>query len=186
MYEHAAQVPLVLAGPDAPNGKVVKTAVSHLDVHQTILNCVGLPPSDADRSLPGASLYKIAAAPDDAGRAVFSEYHAAGAPTGSFLMRRGRYKLIYYVDMAPELFDLEADPEEMNDLAGDPAHRSLVAELEALLRQVGDPEEIDRRAKADQAALVAKHGGRDAVLKRGAFGGTPAPGYKAEYEAGAG
>jgi choline-sulfatase len=186
MYEHAAQVPLVLAGPDAPNGKVVKTAVSHLDVYQTILNCVGLPPSDADRSLPGASLYKIAAAPDDAGRAVFSEYHAAGAPTGSFLMRRGRYKLIYYVDMAPELFDLEADPEEMNDLAGDPAHRSLVAELEALLRQVGDPEEIDRRAKADQAALVAKHGGRDAVLKRGAFGGTPAPGYKAEYEAGAG
>jgi choline-sulfatase len=74
----------------------------------------------------------------------------------------------------------------MKDLAADPAHRSLVAELEALLRKVADPEEVDRRAKADQAALVAKHGGRDAVLKRGAFGGTPAPGYKAEYEAGAG
>ena len=185
MYEHAAQVPLILAGPDVAPGRTVKTAVSHLDAYKTILDCVGLEPSGAEHDLPGGSLYRIAAAGDDASRAVFSEYHAAGAATGAFLLRRGRHKLIYYVDMAPELFDLEADPEELDNLAAKPEHAALLRDMEAALRRIADPEAVDRRAKADQAALVARHGGRDAVLKRGAFGGTPAPGYKAEYESGA-
>jgi choline-sulfatase len=204
MYEHAAQVPLILAGADVPAGRTVKTAVSHLDAYQTILDCVGLsasrvssrdalsktaagrnrPPTRAERDLPGASLYRIAAEPDDDARPAFSEYHAAAAATGAFMLRRGRHKLIYYVDMAPELFDLEADPEELNDLASIPAHADLLRDMEAALRRIADPEAVDRRAKADQAALVERHGGRDAVLKKGAFGGTPAPGYKAEYESG--
>ncbi len=185
MYEHAAQVPLILAGADVPAGKTVKTAVSHLDVYQTILDCVGLPATSAEHDLAGTSLYRIAAEPDDDARPAFSEYHAAGAATGAFSLRRGRHKLIYYVDMEPELFDLEADPEELDNLAARPDHADLLRDMEAELRRIGDPEEIDRRAKADQAALVERHGGRDAVLKRGAFGGTPAPGYKAEYESGA-
>lgn len=185
MYEHSAQVPLIIAGDGIPAGKTVKTPVSHLDGYQTILDCVGLEPAGAEHDLPGTSLYKIAAADDDDTRPILSEYHAAGAATGAFLLRRGEYKLIYYVEMAPELYDLEADPEELNNLATDPEHADLLRDMEAELRRIADPEEVDRRAKADQAALVERHGGRDAVLKRGAFGGTPAPGYKAEYEAGA-
>jgi choline-sulfatase len=142
-----------------------------------------LEPVGAEHDLPGTSLYKTAAADDDM-RPVFSEYHAAGAATGAFMLRRGKYKLNYYVGMAPELFDLDADPEELTNLANDPAHAALLEDMESALRRIADPEEIDRRAKADQAALVERHGGRDAVLKRGAFGGTPAPGYKAEYEPG--
>jgi choline-sulfatase len=185
MYEHAAQVPLILAGPDVAQGRTVKTAVSHLDAYRTILDCVGLATTGAEHDLPGGSLYRIAAAGDDASRPVFSEYHAAGAATGAFLLRRGRHKLIYYVGMAPELFDLEADPEELDNLAAKPEHAALLRDMEAALRRIADPEAVDRRAKADQAALVERYGGRDAVLKRGAFGGTPAPGYKAEYESGA-
>jgi choline-sulfatase len=185
MYEHAAQVPLILAGADVPKGKTVKTAVSHLDAYQTILDCLALKPTPAEHDLPGRSLYRIAAEPDDDSRAVFSEYHAAGAATGAFLLRRGRYKLIYYVDMAPELYDLDADPEELNDLSASPDHAELLRDMEAALRRIADPETVDKRAKADQAALVERNGGRDAVLRKGAFGGTPAPGYKAEYEPGA-
>jgi choline-sulfatase len=184
MYEHAAQVPLILAGADVPAGKTVKTPVTHLDAYQTILECVGLPPTGAEHDLPGASLYAIANAADDDTRPAFSEYHAAGAPTGAFLLRRGRYKLIYYVEMEPELYDLEADPEELDNLAASPDHADLVRDLEAELRRIADPEAVDKRAKADQAALVERNGGRDAVLKKGAFGGTPAPGYKAEFESG--
>lgn len=184
MYEHAAQVPLVIAGDGIPIGKTVNTPISHLDGYQTILDCVGLEPVGAEHDLPGTSLYKTAAADDDHTRPVFSEYHAAGAATGAFMLRRGKYKLNYYVGMAPELFDLDADPEELTNLANDPAHAALLQDMERALRRIADPEEIDRRAKADQAALVERHGGRDAVLKRGAFGGTPAPGYKAEYEPG--
>jgi len=185
MYEHAAQVPLIITGADVPEGKTVKTPVSHLDGYQTILDCVGLERTGAEHDLPGTSLYQIAVANDDEMRPAFSEYHAAGAATGAFMLRRGKYKLIYYVEMEPELFDLEADPEELTNLAADPAHAALLKDMEAALRRIADPEEVDRRAKADQAALVERHGGRDAVLKRGAFGGTPAPGYKPDYEPGA-
>jgi choline-sulfatase len=185
MYEHAAQIPLIMAGADVPKGKTVKTPVSHLDFYQTILDCVGEPATEAEADLPGGSLYPIAAGDDDDSRVAFCEYHASGAKTGAFMLRRANYKYVYYVDMTPELFDLDADPEELDNLAAKPGNESLLAEFEALLRGIADPEAVDRRAKSDQAALVEKHGGREAVLQRGTFGGTPAPGYKADFESGA-
>jgi choline-sulfatase len=44
-----------------------------------------------------------------------------------------------------------------------------------------DPEEADRRARADQAARIAQFGGREAILARGSFGHSPIPGEKAVY-----
>jgi choline-sulfatase len=184
MYEPAANIPMIMAGPDVPQGKVCNTPVTHVDCYQTILDCVGVPLDDTDRSLPGTSMYEIAAKSDDKTRVGFSEYHASSAVTGAFMLRRDNYKYIYYVEMEPELFDIDNDPMELNDLSKAPQHQALMREFEALLRDIVDPEEVDRRAKADQAALVEKHGGREAVLKRGSFGGTPAPGYKPEFKAG--
>ena len=64
---------------------------------------------------------EIAAEPADPDRAILSEYHAAGAVSGAFMLRKGRFKLNWYIGFPPELFDLQADPEELTDLAGDPA-----------------------------------------------------------------
>ena len=116
-----------------------------------------------------------AAKADDPNRIGFSEYHAVGAVTGAFMVTRGRYKYHHYVGFAPELFDLEADPEETRNLAGDPAYSAVVAEYEALLRSMLDPEAVDRRAKDDQNALVARYGGPEAVRTLGNPGATPAP-----------
>jgi choline-sulfatase len=74
------------------------------------------------------------------------------------------------------LFDLEADPEEAHDLAGDERHAPVLREFEATLRAMLDPEAIDRRAKDDQNALVARFGGRERALSMGPPGATPAPG----------
>ena len=49
------------------------------------------------------------------------------------------------------------------------------------LRSIADLETQDRQAKADQHALVQLHGGRDAVVERGGFGATPAPGAKPKF-----
>ena len=57
----------------------------------------------------------------------------------------------------------------------------MCARLEARLREICDPEEVDRRAKADQAATIAKHGGKDVILARGDFGYSPAPGQKPDF-----
>jgi choline-sulfatase len=170
---------MIMAGPDVPVGHVVSTPVSLVDVFPTVLDCTGTSavPEDADK--PGRSLLSLARGPQEPERVAFSEYHAAGAATGAFMLRKGRYKLVHYVGMRPQLFDLQDDPQELQDLAQDPARQAVLAQLQAELRSICDPEEVDHRAKADQADIVERNGGREAVIRRGTFGATPPPGTDA-------
>ena len=79
------------------------------------------------------------------------------------MIRKGRYKYIYYVGFSSELFDLESDPEEIHDLSDDPLYVDVVRDYEAILRAIVDPEEVDRRANAAQKELVEQAGGPEAV-----------------------
>lgn len=180
MYEESAGVPMILAGPDVPQGFVCCEPVSLLDCFPTIVAGAGLATHPQDRDLPGASLFDLArgVAPR---RTVMSEYHAAGAVTGAFLIRKGRFKYVHYVGMKPQLFDLEADPQERRDLGADPGYRGLIADCEAALRQVVDPERADALARADQNARIAAFGGREKVIAHGSFGYSPTPGTKPVY-----
>ena len=179
LYEESAGVPLIVAGPDVPAGRVVATPVSHVDCAPTILECAGLLPRVGGRALPGASLFALAegAMPS---RPVISEYHAIGSIAGAYMLRFGRWKYCHYVGARPQLFDLDADPEELADVAGDPRHATALAEGERLLRAALDPEATDARAKRRQADLLAQFGGREKALARGDLGFTPAPGTAAE------
>jgi choline-sulfatase len=165
-----------------PAGQQVETLTSLVDSAPTIMACVGATPAPEDSTLPGRSLFEIIEGADQ-DRPAFSEYHAAASMTGTFMLRDGKYKLIYFVGMAPQLFDLEADPNEKVDLAASPAHANVLARLESRLREICDPEEVDRRARADQAATIAQHGGAETILKRGDFGYSPAPGQKPDFAA---
>ena len=69
-------------------------------------------------------------------RTILSEYHAAGAICGSYMIRHGKYKYIYYVGYTPMLFDLEADPHERRDLALVPEYRTELAACDAALRAI--------------------------------------------------
>ena len=180
MYEETAAVPLILAGPDLPEGVTCRTPVSHVDCYPTFLGASGVALTEPERAYPGRSLFDIVhgATPR---RNVFSEYHAMGSTTGAFMIRNGKYKFVYYPKYAPQLFDLEADPEELCDLGEDPGHANVRAECEMLLRRICDPEEVDARAKRRQAEQVAKHGGREAVIARGDLGYSPPPGHKPDF-----
>src|SRR5262245_39916916 len=114
-------------------------------------------------------------------RTVFSEYHAAGAATGVFMIRHGKFKFIYYVGMPPQLFDLQADPSESYDLGQQANYAPVLADCEAALRKIVNPEQVDAQARADQAARIGKLGGRQAILARGSFGHSPVPGSKPVY-----
>ncbi|MHC4994280.1 MAG: sulfatase-like hydrolase/transferase [Planctomycetota bacterium] len=176
MYEESAAVPLILAGDDVPTGCVCDSPVSLVDSYQTILEGAGVSLTEQEQAeLPGDSLWAIAngAHPD---RAVFSEYHAIASENGAYMLRRGRYKLIYHVHQPAQLFDLRDDPLETTDLADSPEHADVLADLERQLRAICDPEAVDARAKADQAALIERHGGEEAVVARGTFLNSPAPG----------
>ena len=112
---------------------------------------------------------------------MFSEYHAAGSPSAGFMLRKGRWKYHHYIGYEPELFDLESDREELHDLAADPAHAETRAMMERELREICDPDAVDRTAKADQARLIESHGGREKALFVGAPAATPVPGANAKF-----
>lgn len=84
-------------------------------------------------------------------RAVFGEYHGPGAVTGEFMVRQGKWKYIHYEGMRPQLFNLEDDPGELQDLGGDPAYEEVCDQLNQILRQeFGDLTALDARIKAYQ------------------------------------
>jgi choline-sulfatase len=179
MYEEAAGVPMIIAGPGLPQGVVCREPVSLVDCFPTILSWAGVPPRPEDRDLPGLPLHEIArTAPK---RTILSEYHAAGAATGVFMIRKGPFKYVYYAGMPAQLFDLDADPQETRDLAAEPGYQGLLADCEKQLRAVVDPDAADRLAKSDQAARIAAYGGREAILNLGSFSHSPVPGTKAVY-----
>jgi len=171
MYDDACGVPMILAGADVPAGAVVDTPVSLVDVAPTAAQATGCA---AEGPWVGRSLIELAQGVDT-DRAVFAEYHAAGADTGVFMLRKGRWKLVYYVGQRPQLFDLEADPGERADIGADPDHAEVRAMLEAELREICDPEEVSARAFADQARVIAANGGREGIQGSADIPFTPAP-----------
>lgn len=180
MYEESAGIPLLLAGPDVPTGQVCDTPVSLVDCFPSALACVGAAPHAADDDLPGHSLWAIARG-DGPQRTILSEYHAVGSRTGSFMIRHGEYKYVHYASYPPQLFHLGNDPDELHDLAEQPHYQQVRLDCEAQLRALLDPQAVDALAKSDQARKIAAHGGREALVKRGSFGYTPAPGETAVY-----
>lgn len=177
MYEESAAIPLILAGPGIPEGRRIGTPASLVDIYPTILESFGI--DDRDR-LPGVSLIDLASGPER-DRTVFAEYHAVGSTRGFYMIRDRRYKYVYYVDAPEQLFDLEADPEECRNLAEKPAYEPLVAQYKRELLKIVDPEEIDSAARADQRKKVDEFGGREAVIRRGAFDNSPVPGEAPKF-----
>lgn len=178
MYEEAAGIPMIVAGPSVPEAKISNTAVTLVDIAPTILEGVGLPEMIGDEGLRGQSLVELAKEPDLLGRAAFSEYYGPGAARAAFMIRKENFKFIYYAGYEPELFDLDKDPEELTNLCDNPNFKCIAEGWEETLRGIVDPDDADERAYADQCALIEKHGGRDKIIDRGAFQGSPVPGEK--------
>ena len=170
-YEESAAVPMIMAGPNIGHDKC-HTAVSLLDISATIPSFFGLEPTP---EMVGTDLRALAQSPEDKNRVIFSEYHAAGAVTGAFMLRKGDWKLIYYVGFKPELFNLDTDPDEIINYAEEPAYDKILADLMAELRAICDPEAVDAKAHAEQRVMVDALGGLEAVREMGPKGATPPP-----------
>jgi choline-sulfatase len=183
MYEESAAVPMIIAGQGVARGAVIDTPVSLVDCYRSVLEAVGCPLSAEDRARPSQSLWEIAAGakPD---RHVLSEYHAVASITGSFMIRHGRWKYVHHVGYRPELFDLQSDPGEGTDLAEQPELAPVLAECKAALLRICDPEAVSAEAFADQHRRIVSHGGREAIMARGDYGYTPAPGEKPAFAVG--
>lgn len=172
MYEDSVGIPLIARGPGIKAG-VNPTPVTLADLAATIELAVGAEPSRPQSSWRGQPLQDFIDRPEP-DRPVIAEYHDGGSPCGVFMLRLGPWKLVYYAEgHPPQLFDLERDPRELEDLAADPARQRKLAQLRETLYSIVDPETVNRRAFTDQAAMIERLGGLDAIRAVPSFNHTP-------------
>ena len=133
-YEPSAKVPLLMAGPDVPASGVVRSRhVGLHDLASTITSWHGLGP------MPGADGVPLFAGRiprrDILLQGTF-ENDAAISYTG--LRTPNRHKYLEYGSGEVELYDLAADPQELQNLAEQPAYAELRATLAARLDDLRD------------------------------------------------
>jgi arylsulfatase A-like enzyme len=151
MYETSLRVPLLARWPaELPAGHVVRRCVDHYDTFRAICDWAGVEggSTGAGHQGPGRSYRRLARGearvPWNDTR--FSEY-------GDLRMIRSpRYKLVKRYPTGPDdLFDLQADPGETQNLAGEAEYTALTAalttELESFYAQYEDPAKSGLRVK---------------------------------------
>ena len=131
MYEEALRTPLLISYPKEIRQKSSTTGLSqNLDLAPTLLDVAGITvPGD----MQGESLRRLWQDKDAAWReSIYYHYYEKGfGATPHYGIRTNRYKLIRFYDVvdAWELYDLETDPAEMNNLYEDPEYGQIVNEL---------------------------------------------------------
>jgi arylsulfatase A-like enzyme len=144
LYEFGGmQVPLFFAGPGIPKGGT-KALVYLYELYPTLCELAGIPVPDG---LDAKSLVPIIKGQQPTIRdCLFTAYKNCQRS-----IRDDRWKLIRYplIDKN-QLFDLQADPHEMNDLAAKPEYADKIKELTALM-------EKSRKQYGDKAPLVVPH-----------------------------
>ena len=147
-YDTVQRVPMIVYDPDpaadATRGSVDSRLVEAVDVVPTFIDALRLPL--ATERIEGHSLLPLLRGEPVAGwrDAVFSEldysYREARRILGrtpeecrAWMVRTGRWKYVHWRGFRPQLFDLDADPDEYVDLGDDPAWESVRAEMRARL-----------------------------------------------------
>ncbi len=145
-YESAWHVPLMIRDPRRPaaHGRRVAAFTESTDIVPTVLDLIGagIPPGLDGRPL---TAFLEGETPADWRDAVHMELEygepdhvsARARATGTGLnrsnlaiLREARWKLVHFNGgLKPLLFDMAADPGELNDLAGDPAHAGELLRL---------------------------------------------------------
>lgn len=126
LYEPAVRVPLIVRPPGGRrDGRVVGDLVEHVDVPATVRAVAGAPavPDSEGRSLTG---YVTGGDPPPRDVTVSENWGFASFETA-------RHRLVVDEDAgtACQLFDLESDPAEDDNLVGDPAHVDVLDDLVA-------------------------------------------------------
>jgi choline-sulfatase len=165
MYEESTNVPLIMRGPGISPGTIIDEPVSLVDIYPTICKVMGLP---LPQNIDGNELFSVATGESKRPYRdyAFSEYHGHGMESAAYMIRWKEWKYVYYVDYGVQLFNIEKDPNELTDLAVkarvSPEISKVLVECEKRLRHVCDPEDTDKKAKADQMKIRAE-------LKRAGF-----------------
>ncbi len=132
LFETAARVPLVFAGPGVTaRGRGSPRTVELVDIYPTLADLAGLaPPTDLD----GASLRPLLENPTAPWeRPAFTETKRKGSFGLSVRTERWRYTEWGRGKDGVELYDHESDPDELRNLVQDPTHGAIITSLKRLV-----------------------------------------------------
>ena len=127
-WYRSTRIPMVVVPPKsgAPEGfaagGVSTRPVNLLDLAPTIAAATGVP---AQKEWEGNSLVPLLADP----QADWQEHTHTTFGLGNHSISTARWQYIHYFDGSAELYDLENDPDEFTNLAGDPEYSDVIEHL---------------------------------------------------------
>lgn len=167
-YEGAARVPLIFSWPEKlPKNTVIRGNSSLVDIAPTLIDIAGAIPLP---EMDGESLVEYLKSGKDlpSDRAIISQLGDIKGDAPSAMIRKGKYKLIAHSGYEQvQLFDLENDPNEKNDLGLNAEYNSIITELKSELFQYWNP--MEEAKKLSTAIAHFK------ILKEWAKAVKPAP-----------
>ncbi|MBT5264440.1 MAG: alkaline phosphatase family protein [Rhodospirillaceae bacterium] len=181
-HEPSIRLPMIIVDPsetaNATRGKVDDRLVEAIDLIPTFIEALGgeIP----DHRLEGRSLMPLVGGEtelawrdyvicesDYSGRLASADMNLDPKDARAFMLRTERWKYVLHQKFRPQLWDLEADPDEFTDLGDDPAYASVRAELhEALFTwmrdrrlrvTISDAEVRARNNNADRVGILIGH-----------------------------
>jgi arylsulfatase A-like enzyme len=131
MFDESVKVPFIVSRPKyVPEGVLRTELLSQYDFMPTLLEYLGIENPEADR-LPGTSFAALLRRENYSGPdrvVVFDEYGPVR------MVRNHEWKYVHRYPYGPhELYDLESDPGETQNLANDDGHRETVRKMKSSL-----------------------------------------------------
>ena len=148
-YDGSARVPLMISAPEMEPG-LTTTPVSSVDILPTLCDLAGV---DMDEVMPWTDGQSIVPLGQGGERTdpVAMEYAAEGSYSPLVSLRYGKWKYNRCVLDPDQLFDLDADPHELANLADHPDHQGTVAQLRAKSESRWDLDAFDASVRQSQA-----------------------------------
>jgi choline-sulfatase len=150
LFEPAIRTPLIIARPGQVGSRSTAPA-SLVDIFPTILDLAQAPDGTIQTPVDGRSLL-----PELEGKAVstpvYSEHIDGGTLAPRVMVREGDMKLVYSLAYPNQLYDLAADPAEMDDLSGKDEYRAFEDQLVERVKANWDLEALSREVYANQTA----------------------------------
>ena len=148
-FEGSARVPLMVSAPDMAPG-LVTTPVSNIDVCPTLCDLAGISMEEVAQWTTGESLVGLGKG-ETRTTPVAMEYAAEASYAPMVSLRDGQWKFTQCQLDADQLFDLDADPHELRNLAQDPDYQDVVQSFQDKVRARWDLDRFDAEVRASQA-----------------------------------
>ena len=133
VYEPSIRVPLIVRGPGFAPGAVAPAMAINVDLPRTLAAIAGAVPGRVEDGLDLREVARGSAAA--LARPLLNETGVPGLSNRNFhqAIRTETHKYVEHANGELELYDLRSDPDELVNVAGDPAQAGTLAQLDARL-----------------------------------------------------